>query len=111
MSDDDVFHAEFDKHIRRNFARERAFLCPVHVFRADMNVRAFRHFDRCSEVGVRRADYDVGFRVFDQRNKFGHESLRLGDSIVHFPVTCDNRFTHNKFSFIKLSRCDFSLCR
>ena len=95
VTDDDVFHAEFDKHFCGDFTGECAFFRPVHVFCADFDVCALGHFDCRCKIGVRRADDDVALCILNKRSKVGDKCLCIGDCVVHFPVACDDWFSHN----------------
>ena len=105
MTENNVLHAHFREHIRRNFARERAALLEVAVLRADFDVRALGCGKSGFKVGERNASYDFhALYVGNQRLEFLKKRLCLGTSFVHLPVARDNRFSyrfvHNKTSFL-----------
>ena len=104
MTDDDVFHAVLQQHCRGDLARIRAFFRKVYVFRAELDIRAFQSFADGGNVDGGNA-YDhvaVGFR--DKGRDGFYQSDAFGSGVVHFPVACNNRFTHSfvfLFSFIR----------
>ena len=94
MADNDVFHAVFFEHGGGNFTRIGAFFRKVYVFRAELDIRSFKSFAYSGNVDRGDAYDDVAVRLFDERRDCLHESDALGRGIVHFPVACNDRFSH-----------------
>ena len=95
MAEDDVAHGKFLEHSGANLTGERAEIIFTHVLRAEPDVRTIYHGLRHRfKRGEWRADDDVHFpdvgqfhlEVIDQRH-------RLGNGLVHLPVTRNNQFT------------------
>ena len=94
VAENDVFHAGFLEHCGAQLAGVRAGFLPVHVLRAELDVRALDDLAHRGKVNGRGADDHVALRILDQRHERGNQLARLAGGLVHFPVAGNNRLTH-----------------
>ena len=69
----------------------------MHVFGAEFDIRAFERFADGGNVDGGYAYHDVASRFPDERRNRLDERDALGGGVVHFPVACNNGFSHNIF--------------
>ena len=107
MADDDVLYAVFFEHCRGDLARVSAFFGEMHVLSAQRDVGAFQRLGHCGNIREGNADDNVAFRVRDQGFELVDESDALCRRIVHFPVTCNDSFSHNRPLLLLKGRAEF----
>ena len=96
VTDNDVLRARFDQHIRADLAGKRAFVRPGHVLRAHADLAALDEFFHLFDIGERYANHDIhALALFDERLERGKKRFRFRFGVVHFPVACDDRLSHN----------------
>ena len=67
----------------------------MYVLRAQVNVAPLDRFGHGGDVGEGNADDDVAIRILDERFESIDEFRALRRGVVHFPVACNDGFSHN----------------
>jgi hypothetical protein len=103
VAEDDVGRPDGLQHQGRDLAGVGALVGEVHILRAhgDTGARSRDHDD--GDRGERRAHDDlVAFVIGHQRQKVLKKLLRLGGSLVHFPIGGDERLTRHGRWFLRV---------
>src|SRR4051812_8112179 len=95
MTQDDVFTEILD-HARRNFTGQSTLRCPMHILRAQFNIRPADQVCHSEQRDKRRAEHFFNTlnnsQIRDQRRS---QVTRFGNSLVHFPVSSHNWGMHD----------------
>src|SRR2546426_1104420 len=96
MPDDHMRASGFAHHESSYFTGERAFfLFGGAVLGRDLDVRTFQTIGHTLQCREDRRDYHLAMiRVGDQRFQSKSRRDRLAHGLIHFPVSSDDRFTH-----------------
>ena len=94
MTENDVLAARVYEHVRGDFAGVGAGGVGVAVFSADADSGLAHRANRCGNADGRHAQRHIAPATLGHdRLELGHEFLRLGRRLVHFPVAGNDSLT------------------
>ena len=97
MTEYAILYANFVQHAGRNLAGESSLWLPMNILSTYMDFGALCSLGNSSQGSCSRAGNNVNvLNVCNQWSKLLDQGNALCDSVVHLPVTSDNRSTcHN----------------